>query len=217
MTNLYFGDIPHVNRHAILLAQHDCPQIIEITDQADATNQILLRVLRQYTTAGIGVIASDCLIDIGDAQAKMAQTIRVDQHLILLGKAALRIDFSDTRNRAQQRSHHPVLGGPALHQFFLGQRPVSIVRPLQGVLINLAQTARNRPKHRRNARRQTRTNFQQTLHDQLTGEVKIRLVIEHQRDQRQTRFVQRAHFLQTGQAGHRHFQRHGGKTLNFFR
>jgi hypothetical protein len=45
----------------------------------------------------------------------------------LLGEAALRIDFGNAGNRAQQRTHHPVLGDPALHQFFFAQRPVTIV------------------------------------------------------------------------------------------
>ena len=217
VTDLHFGHVADVNRHTVLFLEHDGAQVLDIAHQTDTANQVLLGILRQHAATGVGVVATDRLIDIGHRQAKVAQLVRIDQNLILPGETALRIDLGHARNRAQQRTHHPVLGDPALHQLLFAQRFVTVVGTLQRVLIDLAQAGGNRTEYRRNAFRQARADFEQALHDQLAGEIDVGLVIEDQGDQRQAGLVQRSHFLQTGQAGHRHFQRHGGKTLDFLR
>ena len=217
MADLDLGDVANPHRHAILFFENDGPQIIQGTHQANAANQVLLGVLRQDAATGIGIVASHCQIHIGNGQTEMAQAVRIDQHLILLGEATLRVDLGNARNRAQQRTHDPVLSDASLHQLFFAEHLVAIVRPIQCVLVNLAETRRYRPEHWRDPLRQSRADFEQSLHHQLAGKIDVGLVIEDQRDQRQPRLVQRTHFLQARQAGHRHFQRHGGKALNLLR
>ena len=217
MANLHLGDVTDIDRHAILFLEHDGAQVVEILHQADTADQVLLGILRQHATAGVGVIAADRQIDVGDAQAEMAQLVGVDQDLVLLCISALRVDLGDPRDRAQQRPRHPVLGDPALHQLFFAQGAVTVVGAVQRVLIDLAEARRNRAEHRRDALRQARTHFKQSLHDQLAGKIDIGLVVEDQRDQRQPRLVERTHFLQPGQAGHRDLERHRGETLDFLR
>ena len=146
----------------------------------------------------------------------MPQTLWVDQHVVLLDVTALRIDFSHTRNRAQQRAQYPVLHHASLGEFFLREFTFAIVGMLKRVLIHLAQARRNRAQHRRNAWRQTGADLHQAFHHQLTCKVNIGGIGEHQGDERQARFVERAQFGQTGQSGHGHFDGHGGKPFNFF-
>jgi hypothetical protein len=116
-TDLHLGHIAQVNRRCRAFTDDDAAQVILAFDKADAADQELLGILRQHAAARIGIVARHGLIDLGHADIIVAQLVGVDQDLILLGKAALRIDFRHARNRAQQRAHHPVLNGPTLGQF----------------------------------------------------------------------------------------------------
>ena len=215
--NLHLGHITHIDRHPTLLLEHDVANIFQRADHAHAANQILLCHLRQNAAAGIGVVICHGLNDLTHCQIVVTQTTGIDQHLVLLDVSTLRVDFSHTRNGAQQRTRHPVLNGAALGQLFLSQRALTIIRVIQRVLVNLTQTGRHRTQHRHDAFRHARCDFDQALCHQLASEVHIRRFSKHQRNDGQTALVERAQLGQTGQARHGDFERHSHKTLNFFR
>ena len=57
--NCHLGHVTHVYGHAVQLFKHDIADIVQRADQADATDQVLLRMQRQYVAAGIGIVAGD--------------------------------------------------------------------------------------------------------------------------------------------------------------
>jgi len=95
----------------------------------------------------------------------VAQPVRVHQHLVLLFVAALGIDFRHLGNGAQQGAQYPVLDNAALGQLFLGEGPVAVIGPFQGVLVNLPQAGGDGAQHRGDPLGHAGTHLQQPFHD----------------------------------------------------
>ena len=137
MTDGYFSDIAHKHRHATLLLKHDHTDIVQGFYQAYTANQILLSVMGQHAAARVGIVPGKGLIHFLQGHLVMPHAIRIHQRLILFDVATLGIDLRHARNAAQQWPYHPVLGNAAFGQFFLAEHPITVVRVLQRVLINL--------------------------------------------------------------------------------
>src|SRR5579885_1475763 len=106
-------------------------------------------MLRQDASSGIGIVVGERVAHILNRQVVITKLLRVYQRFILLDVAASRVNFGDAWNRAQKRTHHPVLNGPSLDQLIFRQRTLPIVRRFQRVLIDLAKSIRDWPKYGR--------------------------------------------------------------------
>jgi len=217
MAQVHRGHVADVHRHPVPLLQHDGADVVQVPHQAHAADQVLLGVVGQHAAAGVGVVAAHGLVHVGHGELEVAQLVRVHQHLVLLDEATLGVDFGDAGNGAQQGPHHPVLGDAALGQLLRRQGPLTVVGPLQGVLVDFAEAGGDGAEHRGDALGQARTHFQQAFHDQLAGEVDVGAIGEHQGDEGEARLVQGTHLRQAGQAGHGDFQGHRGEALHLLR
>ncbi len=212
--DLHLGHVAQGQRRAAHFLEHDGADVVDVAHQAHAADQVLLGKMRQHAAARVGVVGGQRLEHLLHRHVVVAQPLGIDQHLVLLLVAALRVDLRHARNGAQQRPHHPVLGDAAAGQLVGRQFPAAVVRTIERVLVDLAQPRGHRPQHRRHAHRHARLHFDDALHHQLAREVHVGLVAEHQRDQRQAGLVQRAHLCQRRQAGHRHLHRYGDEALD---
>src|SRR5690348_13631872 len=114
LTEFHFSHVANIDWRAVHFFQDDGANIIEIADEADAADQILLGVLRKDAATRIAVIARERIEDFFYGQSVVVQLDRIDNGLILLDVAAGGIDLGHARNRAQQRTHDPVLYGAPL-------------------------------------------------------------------------------------------------------
>ena len=182
--------ITHEHGHTGLFLDHDVADVLQRADQAHASDQVLLVDLRQDAATGVGVVGGNGLHHLLHRQVVVPQTSGVDQRLILLDVAALRVDLGHACNGTQQGPHDPVLHGTALGQFLGRQCTLTVIRALQRVLVHLAQAGGHRPQHRCDACGHAGCDLDQPLGHQLPGEVNIGLVGEDQGDDGQAAFVE---------------------------
>ena len=171
--------------------------------------------MRQDAAAEVRVVVAERLVHIARRDAEMAETVGVDEHLVLLDVAAGRVDLGDPGDRSQVGAHDPVLERAALREFVDGERPLAVVRVLERVLVDLAEHGRHRAQQRGHAVGHPAADLDEAFRDHLPCEVEVGAFGEDQRDERQRRPVQRAHLDQTRQAGHGHLDRDGDGPFHF--
>ena len=100
--------------------------------------------------------------------------------MVLLGEATDRVDFGDTRHVAQLRLDDPVLDFAQVgRRIGIPIRLLGAVLRLDRPLVDLPQTGGDRTDGRRDTLRKTVASALDTLVDQLSCEVDVRAVLEH--------------------------------------
>ena len=216
-TDLHLGDVLHEHRRTALFLEHDTGGVLDRADQAHTADQELLLAVGKDAAAGIGVVAVERPEHVAQRHAVVTHPLGVHQHVVLAFVAALGVDLGNARDRAQQRSHDPVLHHPALHEFGLGEGALLVGREFENILVNLAEAGGYRAEHRCHVVGQPRTHLDDAFHDQLSGEEHIDVIAEYHRDDGQSVAIQRAHVGQAGQSGHGDLERYGDEPLDFLR
>ena len=132
--------IPYIHGGASDLLHDDVFDVLQRLNQSHAANDVFFVVFLQDIPAGIGIVLRDRIEDIVHCQAVFPKQARFDHDLVLLYEPTQRIHIDDIGQTLEERSNHPVLERPSLHQVGVGHDEIRVivVRPLQVKLIDLA-------------------------------------------------------------------------------
>ena len=138
------SEIAHVHRYTARPGLHDdARQIVGGLREADTADRVLLRSVRDVATADIRVVSRDGLVHVAQVQPVRLQPGGVNPHLILLFEPPEAIHFRDAGDAEQLAPHVPVLQRPKrLHVECAARGAAKLI------LVNLAQSAGNRPHFR---------------------------------------------------------------------
>ena len=171
----HFGQILHVDRDAALRCHHDVADLLYFTHQSEAANVVKLTALRVEPAARIGVVASELLRDLWHGHVVLEELGRIEQHLVLHGRAAESRVIGDALNGTIVAFDDPVL-----YRF-------QLLRAAVGALQHVAVNQPTRTEQRREARLQTcwQGGIADPFESQLTHEVRVGAVVEIHGDGRQ--------------------------------
>ncbi len=174
------GHVANEDRSAVGLFQDDGLDIAQRSDQAESADDRTLRVALQDVAARIGIILRHRIVDLMQRQIVFPESCRIDDHLILLHKPAQGVDIDHARHALEQGAQHPILEGPLIRQLLFDELRIGCrrVRPLQIILVDLAQAGADRRHHRFQPLRQSFLCRDHPLQHQLAGEVDIHVVVE---------------------------------------
>ncbi len=97
----HLSHVANVDGRALGLGEHNVADVFEIAHQADAADEILLRVLTQDAPAGIGIIVRQRIAHVIDGQVVVVQLLRIDERFVLLDESAGRINLRYPGDGAQ--------------------------------------------------------------------------------------------------------------------
>ena len=210
-------EVSDVHRRAALRLQHDLPDVVLRTDQADAADDVLLGLLRHDAAADVRVVRADPLVHLLERQVVLEQPVRVDDHLVLLQVPAERVDLGHAGHALEERRHHPVLqraqAGEVVHRVAAGHAGFRLER----VLVDLAHRRGHRPERGLHAFRHLPAGLGQPFEDELPREVDVHVVVEDQRDDGDPVLGDRAHRREARQAAHRALDGVGDELLDLER
>ncbi len=109
VTHLHLRDVVDVNRDAVVLRQDDVADVGRVPDQAEPPNVVKLAALRIEAAARIRVVVAQLLRHLADGNAVLQQFVRIEQHLVLHGRAAEAGVVGHALNGAVAAFEHPVL------------------------------------------------------------------------------------------------------------
>ena len=138
-THAYRCHIAHEYRGAINFFKHNVADVVEIFDQTNATNEITLFVDWHLAATRVGVVAGKGAVYVLHGQVVMMQTFRVGRYLVFTGITAHCIDFSNTGYAAQHRPDNPVLNDTTFGELFNSERPFTIGRVFNRILIDFTK------------------------------------------------------------------------------
>src|SRR5579875_101313 len=206
VANHDFADIADAHRHAVLAADHDIADILEIADQADSADVIKLAALRIKSAAGVGVVVGKLLYHRGNAEVVAVKLGRVEQHLILHYRSAKAGIIGHAGDRFVGALKYPVFVGFQLLW--------TAIRALEKVAIN--QIARTRERRERRSHAGGKRNLRKALESAVAGEVIIGAVVKRHDDVGKAVERNGANDLQFRNAVHFHFNGDGDEPLDFF-
>lgn len=173
-------------------------------------------MLRKNSSARVRVIVCERVAHVLNGEVVVAKLLRIDKGFVLLDIATGGVDLGYPGNRTKQRPDDPVLYGTALDQLFFGQRPLSVILALEGVLIHFAERVCDGTQHGCNALGHAVAELAKPFGDHLALKIKAAPVFKDQRNERKPGLVQRAHIGHAGETGHRDLDRNGDETFNLF-
>jgi len=89
--------------------ENNALDVRRILDESHASDDVLIRMLFEYVSAGILVVPLDSRIYLVDGNPMLQEPVRQDHHLVLFEIAAEGVYFIDPRNAFQQRIDDPFL------------------------------------------------------------------------------------------------------------
>lgn len=213
----HFGYVPDEHGHPALGPQDDQSDVIHAPEQSDAADQVLLGGLLDDVSADVLVVPFQSLDHPAKRDTELAQLVRVDLDVILAEVAAEGVDLVDAGDGFQEWADRPILEGPELRQaldvvFLPGGGSA-----LERVLVDFSHGRGHRPHGDLHAFRDPFLRFDQSLQDQLAGEVDVDPVLEDGGDNGQPEFGDRTDFHQAGQAAQARLHRIGDELLDLKR
>ena len=139
---LHFCHILDSDRSSFYCLDGDVGNIVERFYHTQSTDVILIGVLLDITSAGIGIVALQGIKQVADSKTVGIQLVCVYSHLILLDVASPSADLCHTWRSCQLLAYYPVLNGAQL-----GERIAVLITFLGSYCIveYLAQTCSYRP------------------------------------------------------------------------
>ena len=171
-------------------------------------HELLARALH-IGAAGNSVVGRHRLRQLVHRQPVATQGRRLGDDLELPDFSTERIHTGGPGHGLQDRSQHPVLERPQLHE--------AAVRALQRVLEHLTQTRRDRAEAGFDTVGQLIPGTQHPFENQLAGEVDVGAILEDHRHHRQSELGQRANLGGMGNARTRSLDRVGHELLDLQR
>ena len=199
------GEVAHQHRRAVAFGDDHVENFFRRAQQPDAAYQNLLAALFDIATAGIGAATLQCGEYLLQADFVVLQLRQIRIHLVLLDRAAEAHDIGHAGQQAQLAADGPILNGA---QFLRG-----VTRALDAVSVDLADGGGQRRQLRLCVLGQI--GFAQALQHLLAREVRVRLVVKRQNNERQPELCMREHADHVRHAGKRHFDREGHLLFDF--
>src|ERR1700722_5046211 len=131
----YGGDVFHAKGGTVFRGEDGLLDVLDVAEQAHDADIDLLQAGFDEATAGVGVVVSELLLDLGDAQAMGDEGVGIDADLIFAGNAAEAGDVNNGGHGLELLFEGPILDGFEFHQVVFG------IGAAQRVPINLADGA----------------------------------------------------------------------------
>ena len=128
-------NIPDGQRRAVFGGEHGLLDVLDVVEQAHRADVDLLQAGLDEAAAGVGVVGSELLLDLGEAEAVSDELLGIDLHLILAGGAAKAGNIDHVGDGFKLFFELPIFDGFQFHQVVLG------VGAAQGVPEDLADRA----------------------------------------------------------------------------
>ena len=187
-------------------------QVFDAGDLSGRADQVLRAIALDVAGADVLVVARDGGEHVVERQIVGQQPLRTRRNDERLLVAADGVDFDRAGRLTQLRTNDPVLRRSQVRR-----RPLRSFVRRHRVHEDLAEAGRDRARCRLESARQLRAHFRDPLGDELTREVDVGAVLEHDRDLRQAVARQRARVVQVRQSGHRGFDGKRDALLGFER
>ena len=201
-----------MDRDAAAVGHHDALNVAEAADHTLRADVIGPVHLLDVATARVLIVTVQRLKQFADGDVERAQGIRIDRHLVLLQVAPEAVDLHNARDARELPLHDPILNRAQLHRVVL----IGVGRiHLQGILINLAQTGRDRHQlGRAQLLGDVARHRLDLLVDQLPGLQRRHRLVEHHRHQREAEAAHRANLLHLHDVAHGNLDREGDQLLH---
>lgn len=177
------------------------PQVVFSGHEAESAYGIALRLMFDEAAAKRGVVVDDGLKYLLERHIVFFQLAWVHNDMKLFRQPAPRVDFAYPFDRAQAITDLPIV-----HGFF--RHGIAVFTDNE-ILVDFPEGGCHRTEGKGNARRQALAGLSEPLGDELAGEVERNVIVEHDGDQRESEFGQRAHLYCAGNTHHGAFQRVG--------
>ncbi len=207
VTQHHAAEVLDQHRHAVLLADDDVAQVVEVADQAHAADHQSLLAALHDAAARVRVVGGNGLRDLVQREVVLGQPGRIQLQHELRGHAA-EVDHV-------HHARHLLEAGDDLPELQLGQLAQVPRLGLQRVAEDLADRRGQRIQPGLGAVRQR--HAADALLQPLARPVVFGAVLEHHRDQRQAEGALRAHHVHAGRAHDLALQRDRDLLLHLFR
>ena len=108
------GEVADEQRRAVVFRDHDRPDVIGRSQQADAANKILLLPLVEIIAAGVRVSPAQRAEHLLKGDAVRFHAREIEAHLVLLDEAAAADDVGDAGRQLERALDDPVFNAPKL-------------------------------------------------------------------------------------------------------
>ena len=188
----HFGDLPQQDRLAVTSRDSQARQILQTRRPPQVANQVLASIEFKEAAGSVRRIALERLLQLRMADTQLGHARRVGLDLELADLTANRDHLSNTGDRHQARTQHPV--GELAHLHRGGLVRIDGDRDLH----DLAHYGADRSHARDHARWQAFLHRGEPLRHHLPGPKNLRAPVEGDVNERQPAAGDRAHALHAG-------------------